>query len=65
MSGEENLRRFRSVSIRNDLYSQLTDFFEKNKEELQRRRVYSISQLLDASSRCFMTCQSPLLERLF
>jgi len=65
MNRREDRRRFRSVSIREDLYDQLTEFYEKNKEELQLRRVYSISQLLDASSRCFMTCQKSILERLF
>lgn len=65
MKDKESPRRFRSVSIREDLYIQLAEFYEKNREELQQRRVYSISQLLDASSRCFMTCQKPTLERLF
>ncbi len=65
MNGKENPRRFRSVSVREDLYKRLEDFFEENREDLQQRRVYNVSQLLDASSRCFLTCQKPILDRIF
>ncbi len=65
MSEKKNPGKFKGVSVREDLYNQLVDFFDTNKGELQRRRIYNLSQLVDVSARCFMTCEKPITERLF